>query len=501
MEILQILLLVGLFVGMALLMFFRVVPALIALPLMAVQTALVGGVSLQDTLELVIGQGALKLHGAYTVTMFGCMLSVILQRTGVAESFIKKGAELSGGNPWWSAVIMLTLIISLFTTLTGLGAIIMVATIVMPIMSSVGLGPMTTAGVFLFGLSIGGTLNAVNWAVYMGVMGLTVESIRPFALTMFSLTFITALVYLTVQLYLDGHDLEPGPIAARGALFVATVCGAVAFYQTGLTEPARASLRTALAGAAAGLRLLTAAGLALCFAAVAWRALSGANEPRDGGEEGGRAVEVHWLAYFSPLVPLLLILLFQVHFVAAFILGLVYAFLATYRKRRLNLFIQSIFEGGSVAMPAVTLMFGIGMLLVAIMGPGGKVDAYPGGWPVLELLRPLMQALVPTSPLGYVLGFTLAAPLALYRGPLNVWGMGYGLAAAFLASGMTPAAVMGLLMSVGQVQGISDPTNTHNIWLASEVRVDVQKLLWNTLPYTWAIAFLGLTVSAVWFLG
>lgn len=111
-----------------------------------------------------------------------------------------------------------------------------------------------------------------------------------------------------------------------------------------------------------------------------------------------------------------------------------------------------------------------------------------------------MLVIVPTNAFSYVLTFTLVAPLALYRGPLNVWGMGYGLAAVFLASGMNPGAVMGLLLAVGQIQGISDPTNTHNVWLANEMRVDVQKVLWNTLPYTWILAFAGLIISAIMFL-
>jgi H+/gluconate symporter-like permease len=157
MEGLQIALLLGVFLLMAVLMFLRKIPALIALPLMAVLIALFGGVSVEHVIQFVIGKGSLKLYPAYTVAMFGSMLSVILQKTGVAESFIKKGAELSGDNPWIIAVIMLILITLLFTTLGGLGAIIMVATIVLPIMSSVGIGSITTVGIFLIGLSIGGT--------------------------------------------------------------------------------------------------------------------------------------------------------------------------------------------------------------------------------------------------------------------------------------------------------------------------------------------------------
>jgi len=59
---------------------------------------------------------------------------------------------------------------------------------------------------------------------------------------------------------------------------------------------------------------------------------------------------------------------------------------------------------------------------------------------------------------------------------------------------------MGMLLSVGQIQGISDPTNTHNVWLANEMQTDVQKLLRNTIPYTWAIALLGLICAAIIYL-
>ncbi|MDD3807778.1 MAG: citrate transporter, partial [Candidatus Marinimicrobia bacterium] len=135
-----------------------------------------------------------------------------------------------------------------------------------------------------------------------------------------------------------------------------------------------------------------------------------------------------------------------------------------------------------------------------IIGPGAEWNAAnPEGWPVLNVLKPFIMAITPKNPLQYVLIFTLAAPLALYRGPLNVWGMGYGIAAVFLASGMPAGAVMGVLLSVGQVQGISDPTNTHNVWLANEMQQNVQKVLWNTLPYTWGVAVVGLTVASLIF--
>jgi hypothetical protein len=486
METLQLTGLLAIFLVTTLLMFYRILPALLALPLMAVLLALVGGVAPNDVMQMVVGKGAIKLHGAYTIAIFGGMLSILLQKTKVAESFIKKGAELSGDNPWLIAVIMLLLIVMLFSTLGGLGAIIMVATIVLPVMASVGIGPMTCVGIFLMGISIGGTLNVGNWALYTTVMGLKVEQVRPFALIMFVLGLVAALLYVTIQLYRDGQNLNFKKIARNMALTLALVGGGLGAYFFALTPDQQALIGQGLGTLGIGLKWLTGLGLSALTLAVIIRAV----QPQTQGDD------VHWLSFFGPLVPLLLILVFSLDFTAAFIAGLLYTFVATYRKGRLNVLIQACLEGGSVVMPSVLLMFGIGMILVAIMGPGGDLPNYPNGWPVLNLLKPITNYLIPGNAVVYVLMFTALTPLALYRGPLNLWGMGYGIAAVFLAGGMPPAAVMGLLMSVGQVQGISDPTNTQNVWLANEMRVDVQKVLWNTLPYAWGLSAAGLICAA-----
>ncbi|PIQ24002.1 citrate transporter [bacterium (Candidatus Blackallbacteria) CG17_big_fil_post_rev_8_21_14_2_50_48_46] len=492
MQTLQIILIFLSFAGMTLLMVTRLMPALLALPLLAVLLALAGGVPLPYVLEYVVGAGPAKLSGAYVVAMFGGMLGAILQKTGVAENFIKKGAELSGDNPWLISVTMLSLIILLFTTLGGLGAIIMVATIVLPVLVSVGVGPLTTVGIFLLGISIGGTLNVGNWALYTGAMGLKPEQVRPFALIMFAIVFSISLLYITLQLWRDGHDLNWKKLARNSLLVLGCGAGGTVFWGMGMSEASRALVMQGLGYCMLGLKWVVGILLLALLGLVINRAIHGLN----------KRGEVHWSAFFSPILPLVLILLYNVNFVAAFVIGLLYAFASTWRKGHLNVLIQSCLEGAGMVMPAVILMFGIGMILIAIMGPGGDLpkEVFPNGWPVLSLIQPLVKAVIPTHPLAYVLLFTLMAPLALYRGPLNLWGMGFGLATVFLASGLPPAAVMGLLMSVGQVQGISDPTNTQNVWLANEMRVDVQKVLWNTLPYAWGAASLGLMAAALLYL-
>src|SRR5690606_14618116 len=110
------------------------------------------------------------------------------------------GAELAGDRPWSVGLIMLLLIAMLFTTLGGLGAIIMVATIVLPIMASVGFSSLTIAGLFLIGINLGGILNAGNWALYIDVLKLDIPTIRSFALVLFAICLLMALVFLTLEL-------------------------------------------------------------------------------------------------------------------------------------------------------------------------------------------------------------------------------------------------------------------------------------------------------------
>ena len=93
---------------------------------------------------------------------------------------------------------------------------------------------------------------------------------------------------------------------------------------------------------------------------------------------------------------------------------------------------------------------------------------------------------------------SILSPLALYRGPLNMAGMGSGIAAIMLSAGtMNPYAVGMALRCNTFVQCTSDPTNTQNVICADYAHVDVNDVLKSTLPYTMVMCLLGLIYSAI----
>ncbi len=425
------------FLAMAVLMYLNRLPALIALPIMAVAIALVARVPWRD-LATIISSGSIRLHLWYTTAILGAILAEIVSKTGVAEKMVKTAAELGGDRPLALSLLLTAVVALLFTTLGGLGAVIMVATIVFPVLLALGVSQLAVGGLFLLGMSLGGILNLTNWQFYITELKLPTSLILSFALPMVGLMAVTTIVFAVVEL-----------------------------------RPSR-------------MRKYWAPGRA--------------------GEPQARvpALPVPWYALLTPVVPLLPVVGFGVYnlaarpekpfdfpIITAMVIGITYGLLTAPRpaQGRVQLLARSAIAGiGSVA-PAVALMIGIGMLLESVTHP--SVQAH---------IQPVLAHVLPSTPLRYVITFAVLAPLALYRGPLNLYGMGSGLARMMADfKGLGAPGVMAALLSVGQLQGVCDPTNTHNVWIANYLGVDVQQILRRTIAYVWPAAVVGLVVGGVMF--
>ncbi|MEG1858007.1 MAG: C4-dicarboxylate ABC transporter, partial [Pseudoflavonifractor sp.] len=131
---------VVIFIAMAALMMSKKLPALLALPLMAVLIGIAAGLPLngdEGILTFVLSTGATKLAGTYVAILFSCWLSQILYRTGVTDTIIKKAAELGGDKPFIISIVLCAVTTFLFTVLFGTGAVAMVGAVVLPILLSV----------------------------------------------------------------------------------------------------------------------------------------------------------------------------------------------------------------------------------------------------------------------------------------------------------------------------------------------------------------------------
>lgn len=419
------------FVIIAALLMTKKIPTLLALPLMAVVICVIAGVPAVGTnadgtaigwLQTVLEAGTVRMGSAIMAVIFGAWLGELMNKTGVTETIIKKSAELGGDRPLIVTLIMSAAVAVLFTTLNGLGSIIMVGSIVLPILISVGVPAMSAACIFLMAFTCGLTFNIANWKSFSGIFSLEIEQIQSFAVYMLIATVIATLILIVLEFKKNGVKFAfSAPIEETEIKQVAGVRGA--------------------------------------------------------------------LAMLTPIIPIVLVAVFKVPVCPAFIAGIIWILIFTSKNfsKAMNLLVKTCYDGITNSAPAVILMIGIGILYLAVTHSMVK-----------EVLNPFLLAVVPSGKLGYIIFFSLLAPLALYRGPMNLFGLGSGIAALVIGLGtLSPLAVMAAFLAAERIQGCGDPTNTQNVWTANFCEVDVNGITKKLLPYLWAIAVVGVIIGAV----
>ena len=155
-------LIVIIFVVMCVLMYTKKLSAMFALPLMAFFIALVCGIPFTDTAEgnpgiltLLFVKGPLRLGSSMIMMIFGAILAHYVKTTGIAQALVRKVSELAGDRPLILGIAFMVVLSLLFTTLGGLGSIIMVGSIVLPIMTSVGISSLTAGCILILSSSVG----------------------------------------------------------------------------------------------------------------------------------------------------------------------------------------------------------------------------------------------------------------------------------------------------------------------------------------------------------
>ncbi|MBV8244316.1 MAG: hypothetical protein JOZ38_00190 [Candidatus Eremiobacteraeota bacterium] len=182
----------------AALMYRRVMPALLAVPAMAICMAAVAGVPAAGIATIVVS-GSVALAKVYVTVIFGALLSRVTLDTGVARSIVNFAAEFGGDRPWIVALVLCVAVAGLFVTLSGLGAVIMVGSIVLPVMMTVGVPRAVAATLFLMGFALGFIFNIVQWTFYTKFFGVTQGQMQGYALILAGIDVALLAIYAAVS--------------------------------------------------------------------------------------------------------------------------------------------------------------------------------------------------------------------------------------------------------------------------------------------------------------
>ena len=404
------------------LMMTRKVPTILALPIMAIAISLIAGITVisKDVEQFtivkdVLEAGSMRMSTAISGLIFGSLFGKVLSKVGVTETIIKKAAEMAGDKALPIALSFLAVCSVIFAASNGLGMVILVGTIIIPIMISAGLSPMVSGIILLLSNGIGVTFSVSTLAVYIDVLGLKLSEVTSYS-WMVGLPLIIVSVLMVI-------------------------------YYVNFSGKRR----------------------------KAWAM------PTKQGRNG----QVRSIALISPIIPVVLVFAFQVPLVAAIITGIIVTLILSTPKNPIHVVSSAFVEGIQEVAGAAGLMIGIGMLLNAVMS--AEVSA---------ILQPAISMMIPKNQLMFILIFGLLSPLAIYRGPLNVWGLGSGIISLLVAGGMNPIAAMVALRLDSNVQAVCDPTNSHNVWVSDFIKTDVNEVMKKTIGWVAISTFIGLIVAS-----
>ena len=394
------------FLIFAALMYTRTMPALLAVPAMAIVMSFVAGVPAAGVGSVIV-TGSSALAGVYVAVILGAMLGRVTMDTGIAKSIVNFAAEFGGENPMVVALVLSAVVALLFVSLSGLGAVIMVGSIVLPIMMTTGVPRKIAATLFLMAFALGFIFNIVNWKFYTQYFGVNQQQMYSYAIVLAVIDLAALLAYAFV------------------------------------------SFRRSRAYATWAVR---------------------AAEPA--------ATRVPWFALITPVLPIVLYFALHLDPVLAFIASSVYGAVTTRPAKAVQTLVAAAIRGVEDVAPAVVLFIGIGMLLTATKQPQ-----------FASAMQPLVAGQALRNPLVFVAIFGVLSPLALYRGPLNPFGVGIAIFTVLLSAHVFPPVVLvAAIMAVVQVQNVCDPTNTANVWVANYTGVPIDEITRRTLPYQVAVA-------------
>ena len=186
------------FLVFAALMYTRTMPALLAVPLMAVVMAFAAGVPGSGLASIVL-DGAPSLAKVIVTLIFGAMLGRVTLDTGIARAIVNAAAEFGGESPAAVAFAMCVIVALLFVSLQGLGAIIMVGTIVLPVMMTTGVPRKIAATLFLMAFALGFIFNPFIWQFYTKFFGITQGQLTTYAAVLAGIDALAMLVYAIVS--------------------------------------------------------------------------------------------------------------------------------------------------------------------------------------------------------------------------------------------------------------------------------------------------------------
>ncbi len=205
----------------------------------------------------------------------------------------------------------------------------------------------------------------------------------------------------------------------------------------------------------------------------AWAASSGAVNNKN----------VPAIAMITPILPVLFAVVLKLSMIPSILVSVIFALIATGNVKSWNKIadlVQKTFHDG---VADVGLVLAFLMFLQMFCKVAGLVKG---------LLAPIIAPVLPSSMFMMFLLFGLFGILAMYRGPLTIWGAGTALFVIVAEATGWPLSVLYPLFYIPccTINTNICPTQSWNMWAIGYTQVSVKDFMKTTLPFGLICAFI-----------
>ncbi len=377
---------------------------------------IIGRVPIQ-TVVTDIFQSSVENYGkTIAIIVFGAWFGRVLVDTGIAGYIIKKTVELAGDKPLVTTLLLSIVCALIFTSAFGVGSVMAIGMIVLPILFSLGIDKKTALGAYLLAVAAGMYLNIAYVNQFFAV----------FPNVKYNDNYIRFAVIATI-------------------VHIAVMVAFILFNYTRAKKGGRVR---------------------------AW-AVSGTSEVKETKALG-------WYCIIVPFIPIIMVSFFKWQPIPSFLLGIFLGLLLTRNITSYSLAVEKVQKTLYDGIADSGLLIGM-LYSVNIFQAAAKQ--------VSPILQHLLGGIIPTAPVVILIAFCVLAPLALFRGPLMIWGSGIALVSIFQALGVFNEMFLFALFLIPPVAIVASacPTQSWTMWGLSYAKLEPKQYIKTNLPWAWAI--------------
>lgn len=383
----------------------------------AVLWCMIGLVPLETIVNVVFQQSVESYGKTIAIIVFGAWFGRVLVDTGIAGYIIKKTVELAGDKPLMTALLLNVVCALIFCSAFGVGSVMAIGMIVLPIMFSLGINKKTAVGAYMLAVASGMYMNIAYVSQFFAVfpnIKYDDKYIR-FAVIATIISVVILILYIVVNYKLQSKTRA--------------------------------------------------------FAA---------------GKAKVEAKQLPWYCVIVPFIPIIMVSFFKWQPVPAFLLGILLGLLFTHNlssyTRAVEKVQKTLYDGVADSGLLIGMLYGVNIFQAAAKE-------------VAPILQSLLGDFIPQSPVVLLVLFCILAPLALFRGPLMIWGSGIALASILQAMGIFSEAYLFMLFLVPPVAIVASacPTQSWTMWAISYAKLEPKTYIKTNLPWGW-IAFIAIQI-------